>query len=148
MACFLRAKGSGVCTRRKLSDIHDITDISQNDKSELPLSLYTMSRFTISDIFGQTVVGSFSAWDHIVKGHTEMIDKEEAVKHAIEKLVTVHLGNTASDRLFRGETFTSGFWNGSFAVVVVEYNKQNVGFLRTAYLSGLEPRGTIIWSRS
>lgn len=83
-----------------------------------------------------------------MKNHSEMTDKEDLVKSAIEKPVAVHLGNTATDRLFRGEAISSGFWKGSFAVVVVEYNKQNVGFLRTAYLSSLEPRGTIIWSRS
>jgi hypothetical protein len=77
-----------------------------------------------------------------------MADKEDLVKHAIEDPVAVHLGNTAADRLFRGATIGAGFWHGSFPVAVVEYNKQNTGFLRTAYLSNSEPRGTVIWSKS
>jgi hypothetical protein len=108
----------------------------------------SVAKFTITDIFGQTVVGSFSAWDHLVKGHSEMADKEEHVKQAIEHPLAVHLGNTPADRLFRGSTIQTGFWNGSFVVVVVEYNKQNVGFLRTAYLSNREPQGAMIWRKS
>jgi hypothetical protein len=107
-----------------------------------------VAKFTVSDVFGQTVVGSFSAWDHVEKRHPEMADKEEEAKQAIEKPAAVHLGNTASDRVFRGETLQTRFWKGSFPIVVVEYNKQNVGFLRTAYLSNSEPRGTMIWSKS
>jgi hypothetical protein len=107
-----------------------------------------VARFTITDAFGYTVVGSFSAWDHLVKGHPEMTDKEDAVKSAIERPATVHLGNTAADRLFMGKALTAGFWKGSSPIVVVEYNKQNVGFLRTAYLSNLAPKGAKIWPTS
>jgi hypothetical protein len=107
-----------------------------------------VARFTITDVFGHVVVGSFSAWDHLVKGHPEMTDKEDAVKDAIEHPTAVHLGNTAADRLFRGQAVTAGFWKGAFPVVVVEYNNQNVGFLRTAYLSNLAPKGAKIWPTS
>lgn len=77
-----------------------------------------------------------------------MIDKEDEAKRAKGKPVAVHLGNTAADRVFRGEVISSGFWKGSFPVVVVAYDKTNVGFLRTAYLTNLEPKGTNIWPRS
>jgi hypothetical protein len=107
-----------------------------------------MARFTVSDVFAQTVVGPYAAWDHAIKYHPEMKDKENEAKRAIEKPVAVYLGNTAADRLFRGETLASGFWKGAFPVVVVEYNNQNIGFLRTAYLSTLEPKGAVIWPKS
>jgi len=112
------------------------------------LCFQTVARFNLSDPFGQAVICSFSAWGHVVKNHPEMVDKEDEAKNAVEKPFAVLLGNTAADRLFRGEVISSGFWKGSFPVVVVTYNMQNVGFLKTAYLTNLEPRGTKVWPKN
>jgi hypothetical protein len=107
-----------------------------------------LPKFQTTDVFGHSVVGSFSAWDHAIKGHPEMADKEDWAKAAIEKPVSVHSGNTAAHLVFRGLAIAVGFWAGSFPVAVVEYNSQNVGFFRTAYLSSLEPIGKVIWAKS
>lgn len=104
-----------------------------------------MSKFVVSDVFGQTVVGSFSAWDHVVDGHPEMADKLDLVKQAISAPKSVHETGTSTRRLIRSETITSGFWKGSFVKVLVNYTKGGVGFLITAYLDTLEPRGKQIW---
>ena len=87
-----------------------------------------VARFLVTDIFGQTVVGSFSAWDHVVKGHPEMADKEDLVKQAISSPLAVHETSSATRRLITGARITSGFWSGSFPVVLVEYKKSGVGF--------------------
>jgi len=104
-----------------------------------------MARFTVNDVFGRVVVGPFSAWDHILQRHPEMADKEDLVKDTITAPVTVHETSDAARRLFRGKTITDGFWKGSFACVIIEYDKADVGYVRTAYLATLEPRGKVLW---
>jgi hypothetical protein len=105
-------------------------------------------KFTVTDVFGQTVVGSFSAWDHLQRRHPEMAGRENDVRAAIERPVSVHVGQTNADRLFRGERFQSGFWTGNFPVVVVTYSgSAGLGFLNTAYLSTLEPVGALLWPK-
>jgi len=104
-----------------------------------------VSKFVITDVFGQTVVGSFSARNHVVDGHIEMIDQEELVKRAISSPKSVHETSDPARRLFRGATITMGFWKGNFPKVLLRYTKNGVGFLLTAYLDTLEPRGKKIW---
>jgi len=104
-----------------------------------------VSKFVITDIFGQTVVGSFSAWNHVIDGYKEMIDQEELVKRAISSPTSVHETSDPLRRLFRGATITTGFWKGNFPKVLLRYTKNGVGFLLTAYLDTLEPRGKKIW---
>ena len=80
-----------------------------------------------------------------MKGHPEMADKEDLVKQTIIGPVSVHETHDVARRLFRGGTISGGFWKDSFPCVVIEYNRNGVGYLRTAYLGTLEPRGKQIW---
>jgi hypothetical protein len=91
------------------------------------------------------VIGPFAAWDHVLEGHQEMADKEDAVKQAITNPISVHETSDVARRLFRGSAIGTGFWSGSFPCVVVEYDRRDVGYLRTAYLSTLEPVGRKLW---
>jgi hypothetical protein len=102
-------------------------------------------KFVATDVFGNTVVGSDSAWSHTQGRHPEMLGKEDAVKLAIEQPVSVHRGGTPAVSLFKGQTIAAGFWKGSFVIAVVEYTKKGSGHLMTAYLSTLDPRGEKIW---
>jgi hypothetical protein len=105
-----------------------------------------MAKFVVPDVFGQTVVGTFSAWDHVLQGHAEMANYEELVKQAISSPKSVHETRDPARRLFRGATITTGLWNGSFVKVVVRYTRKNgVGFLLTAYFDTLESRDKQIW---
>jgi hypothetical protein len=102
-------------------------------------------KFIATDVFGNTVVGSLSAWSHVQTRHPEMIGREDQVKVAIEQPVSVHQDDTPNVSLFTGQVITTGFWKDSFPVAVVEYIKSGNGYLKTAYLSTLGPRGTKIW---
>jgi hypothetical protein len=105
-----------------------------------------VAKFVITDIFGTTVVGTLAAWDHVLDGHPEMSDKEDLVKEAIINPTCVHQSTKdPARRLFRGATISSGFFKGSYAVAVVRYGKNGVGFLLTAYLKTLPLRGPKIW---
>jgi hypothetical protein len=104
-----------------------------------------VARFTVTDVFGRTVVGPFAAWEHVVGGHAAMADFEDLVKAAISRPKSVHQTSDVARRLFRGSTIVTGFWRSAFPCVVVEYDRTDVGYLRTAYLSTLEPRGKVIW---
>lgn len=73
-----------------------------------------------------------------------MIGKEDLVKDTIENPVRVHEGNTATSRVFRGATIASGFWKGSHPHAIVEYRKNGVGYLKTAYLATSEPKGKVV----
>jgi hypothetical protein len=106
-----------------------------------------VSKFVVTDVFGNTVVGSFSAWDHVIQGHPEMVDQENIVKAAIVVPAAVYETSRKDRLLFRGETLSSGFWKGSFAKVAVNYRANHTGFLITAYLDTLEPRGKKRWSQ-
>jgi hypothetical protein len=101
--------------------------------------------FTVTDVFGNTVVGSLSAWDHVQKRHPEMVGREDQAKVAIERPVSVHEGNTPNTKVFKGDVLTTGFWANNFPVAIVEYVKNNTGYLRTAYLANRDPRGARIW---
>jgi uncharacterized protein YuzE len=70
-----------------------------------------------------------------------MIDQEELVKRTIFSPTSVRETSDPARRLFRGATITTGFWKGSFPKVLLRYTKNGVGFLLTAYLDTLEPRG-------
>jgi len=102
-------------------------------------------KFIATDVFGRTVIGSLGACDHAERGHPEIVGREDQVKVAIEQPVSVHEGNDADTLLFRGQTITTGFWKNSLPVAVVEYIKNGNGYLRTAYLSTLEPKGGQLW---
>jgi hypothetical protein len=105
-----------------------------------------VSKFVVTDVLGNTVIGSFSAWDHVIQGHPEMVDQENLVKAAIVAPAAVYETSRTDRLLFRGEALSSGFWQGSFAKVVINY-RANIGFLITAYLDTLEPRGKKRWSQ-
>lgn len=102
-------------------------------------------QFVATDVFGNTVIGSLSAWDHIEKRHPEMKGHENDVKGAIEHPVSVHEGNTNNRRVFRGAEITTGFLKNSSPVAIVEYNKSGTGFLCTAYVSPLTPQAKVLW---
>jgi long-subunit acyl-CoA synthetase (AMP-forming) len=102
-------------------------------------------KFIATDVFGRTVIGSLAAWSHAERGHPEMVGREDQVKVAIEQPAAVHEGNAPGILLFRGQTITAGFWKNSFPVAVVEYIKSGNGYMRTAYLSTLDPSGAQIW---
>ena len=77
-----------------------------------------------------------------------MAGRVNDVRSAIERPISVHQGETNADRLFRGERLQSGFWKGNFPVVVVTYRSgAGLGFLKTAYLSTLEPVGVLLWRK-
>lgn len=102
-------------------------------------------KFIATDVFGNSVVGSLSAWSHVESHHPEMVGREDQVKVAIEQPVSVHRGEAPDVSLFKGQVITTGFWKDSFPVAVVEHIKSGNGYLKTAYLSTLDPRGTKIW---
>ena len=102
-------------------------------------------KFTASDVFGNTVIGPLSAWSHVEKRHAEMVGREDQVKVAIEQPVSVHEGNTPNTKVFKGEPISTGFWQDSFVVAIVEYVKNGTGYMRTAYLSTRDPGGVRLW---
>ena len=102
-----------------------------------------MAKFVVADVFGQTVIATFASWDHVTR-HTEMVGKEEQVKDAIQHPDIVYEGRTAAHKIFTTRNITAGFWAGSITVVVVQYRK-DVGYLNTAYLTTLDPKGRILW---
>jgi hypothetical protein len=104
-------------------------------------------KFNATDVFGQTVVGSFAAWDHVKKGHPEMAGREDQVKTAIEQPVTVHEGNKPHTLVFRGQQIAKGFWRNASVLAVVEYRRNGDGYLNTAYLDTLEPPGAVKWRK-
>ena len=102
-----------------------------------------MAKFIVTDVFGQTVIATFASWDHAML-HTEMVGKEDYVKAAIEKPDVVYEGRTPEHKLFTARNITSGLWAGSITVAVVRYRK-DIGYLNTAYLTTLEPKGKRLW---
>ena len=58
--------------------------------------------FTAVDPFGQTVEVTRLRWAHAVKGHPAMLGQEEIVKDAIQNPETIHEGNAAQDKVFKG----------------------------------------------
>ena len=75
-----------------------------------------------------------------------MISKEDLVKAAIEQPNVIYEGRTPEHKLFTARNITTGFWAGSITVAVVRY-KKGIGYLNTAYLTTLEPKGSILWPR-
>ena len=104
-----------------------------------------MAKFIVTDVFGQTVIATFASWDHVIL-HTEMIGKEDQVKAVIESPDAVYEGRTPEHKLFTARNITTGFWSGSITVAVVQYRK-GMGYLNTAYLTTLNPRGRVLWPR-
>ena len=104
-----------------------------------------MAKFIVTDVFGQTVIATFASWDHVTL-HTEMVGKEEQVKAAIENPDAVYEGRTPEHKVFTARNIKTGFWVRSITVAVVRY-KKGTGYLNTAYLTTLEPKGTILWRR-
>ena len=74
-----------------------------------------------------------------------MAGKEDLVKQAIIQPVSVHETSDVARRLFRGSTIGTGFFKGNFPCVVVEYDRSDVGYMRTAYLETLDPKGKRLW---
>jgi len=103
-------------------------------------------KFTVTDVFGQTVIATFASWDHVTQHHPEMVGKEEQVKAAIEHPHVVYEGRTPEHKVFTARNITTGFWAGSITVAVVRYRK-DIGYLNTAYLTAQEPKGRILWQR-
>ena len=103
-----------------------------------------MAKFIVTDVFGETVIATFASWDHVTTRHTEMIGKEDQVRIAIEHPDSVYEGRTPEHKLFTARNITTGFWAGSITTAVVRYRK-GVGYLNTAYLTTLEPRGRVLW---
>ena len=104
-----------------------------------------MAKFIVTDVFGQTVIATFASWDHVTL-HPEMVGKEEQVKTAIERPDIVYEGRTPEHQVFTARNITTGFWTGSITVAVVRYRK-GIGYLNTAYLTTLEPKGKVLWQR-
>ena len=104
--------------------------------------------FTAVDPLGQTVEVTRWRWAHAVKGHPVMLGQEQMVKHAIENPETIHEGNTAYDKVFKGYRILGrGFmYGGMYPIVVVRYHFRGVGDLRTAYLSAGAPRAKVLWT--
>jgi hypothetical protein len=74
-----------------------------------------------------------------------MANREDLVKSTIIQPVSVHETSDVARRLFRGSTIGTGFFKGSFPCVIVEYDRADVGYLRTAYLETLDPKGKVLW---
>jgi hypothetical protein len=104
-----------------------------------------VSKFVVTDVFGNTVIGSFAAWDHAVRGHPELKDKESLIEMAIASPTSVHETSNAVRYAFRGATISSGFWSNSFPIAVVQYRQKDLGYLITAYLTTTETRGSRKW---
>jgi hypothetical protein len=105
-------------------------------------------KFITTDVFGQSVVGSLSAWDHIEKRHPEMAGRENEVKAAIERPISVHAGNMSGDKKFYGQQIAAGFWKDYFPVAIVTYTKKGDGHLKTAYLVPQQSAGKVLWPKS
>jgi hypothetical protein len=101
-----------------------------------------VAKFIVTDGFGQTVIATFASWDHVTL-HPEMVGKEEQVKAAIERPDVVYEGRTPEHKVFTARNITTGFWAGSITIAVVRYRK-GIGYLNTAYLTTLEPKGKIL----
>jgi hypothetical protein len=104
-----------------------------------------VAKFIVTDVFGNAVIATFASWDHVTR-HTEMVGKEDQVKAAIEHPDVVYEGRTPNHKLFTARNITTGFWASSITVAVVQYGK-GVGYLNTAYLTTLDPKGNILWKR-
>jgi hypothetical protein len=102
-----------------------------------------VAKFIVTDVFGQTVIATFASWDHATL-HTEMVGKEDYVKAAIERPDMVYEGRTPEHKLFTARNIKVGLWAGSITIAVVRYRK-DIGYLNTAYLTTLEPKGKILW---
>ena len=104
--------------------------------------------FTAIDPLGQTVEVTRLRWAHAVKGHPAMLGQEQIVKDAIQNPETIHEGNTAQDKVFKGYRIPGqGFiYGGMCPIVVVRYDARGMGDLRTAYLSAGVPRAKVLWT--
>jgi hypothetical protein len=104
--------------------------------------------FTAVDPLGQTVEVTRWRWAHATKGHPAMLGQEQMVKDAIENPETIHEGNTARDKVFKGHRIRGhGFiYGGMYPIIVVRYDSRGMGDLRTAYLSVQVPRGKVLWT--
>jgi hypothetical protein len=101
-----------------------------------------VAKFIGTDVFGQTVIATFVSWDHATL-HTKMVGKEDYVKAAIERPDVVYEGRTLKHKLFTARNIKAGLWAGSITVTGVQY-RRNIGYLNTAYLTTLEPKGKIL----
>jgi hypothetical protein len=103
-----------------------------------------VAKFIVVDVFGQTVIATYASWDHLTQRHAEMVGKEDQVKEAIETPDVVYEGRTPEHKLFTARNIKTGFWAGHITVAVVRYTK-GIGYLNTAYLTTLEPKGRVLW---
>jgi hypothetical protein len=104
-----------------------------------------VSKFVVTDVFGNTVIGSFAAWDHVTRRHPELKDKESIIEETITSPKAVYKTSDSARLMFKGAMILSGFWKDTFPVAVVEYGQRALGHLITAYLSTSEPRGNRKW---
>ena len=104
--------------------------------------------FTAIDPLGQTVEATRSRWAHAVKGHPARLGQEQIVKDAIQNPETIHEGNTAQDKVFKGYRIPGQdfIYGGMYPIVVVRYDARGMGDLRTAYLSARVPRAKVLWT--
>jgi hypothetical protein len=108
-------------------------------------------KFTVTDVWGVTVIATFSTWDqHVLKNHPEVAGHEQSAYDAIETPDLVLQGNTNSTKVFY-KLMARGFQKGQNIAVVVQYRRQKqsrVGFLNTAYFTGTPPSNkAILWRK-
>lgn len=104
--------------------------------------------FTVPDKWGQLIEVTEGCWiKHVVIYHPELIGHEDLVKEAIRSPQIVYEGDTADDKMFRGERIAgSGFMLGGKVVIAV-VNYANNATLITAYATTLDPKRRVLWNR-
>lgn len=73
-----------------------------------------MSKFVVTDVFGNTVIGSFAAWDHVTQRHPELRDKESIVQTTITSAEAVYETSYPARFMFKGAMILSGFGEAAF----------------------------------
>ncbi len=104
--------------------------------------------FSVADKWGQLVEVTVDRWfNHIIVRHPEMAGQEELVKQAIRIPQIVYEGDTADDKMFRGDQIPgSGFHLGGKVIVAV-VNYTGSAKLLTAYSTTLDPKRRVLWNR-
>jgi hypothetical protein len=87
-------------------------------------------------------------FNQVVKNHPEMAGQEERVKSAINAPVIVYEGDTADDKMFRGDVIPgSGFFLGGKVIIAVVNYARGPKFL-TAYATTLDPKRRVLWKQT
>jgi hypothetical protein len=104
--------------------------------------------FSVADKWGQLVEVTVDRWNHVILRHPEMTGEEERVKQAIHTPQIVYEGDTANDRMFRGDRIAgSGFRLGGKVIIAVVNYAGSAKFL-TAYSTTLDPNRRVLWNRA